>query len=63
MLHQQLLDGLTAKEEESKSSFVAQLSKHVTSLENLELDVPRMVAMNGSFIKIVSIDVDTTSLN
>ena len=62
MLHQQLLDGLTAKEEESKASFVAQLSKHVSSLENLELDVPRMVAMNGSFIKIVSIDVDTTSL-
>ena len=66
MLHQQLLDGLTAKEEESKSSFVAQLSKHISSLENLELDVPKMVAMNGSndpkFIKIVSIDVDTTSL-
>jgi hypothetical protein len=66
MLHKQLLDGLTAKEEDSKSSFVAQLSKHVSSLENLELDVPRMVAMNLSndptFIKIVSIDVDTTSL-
>jgi len=65
-LHQQLLEGLSAKEEESRSSFISQLSQHVKNLESMELVPPRPVAAAKSkgpaFIKIVSIDVDSTCL-
>ena len=62
-LHRQFLEGLAANEEESKSSFVSQLLKHVEYLENLDLAPPKIASTNGSkdpeFIKIVSIDVDS----
>ena len=65
-LHRQLLEGLVANEEDSKSSFVSQLSMHVESLENLDLAPPKIASTKGfkdpDFIKIVSIDVDSSCL-
>ena len=57
----------TATEEESRSSFLSQVSKHVLSLDELKLGTkqPRAAkrSTGPSFIKIVSIDVDTDLLH
>lgn len=65
-VHGQDVTQYTAKEEESRSSFLAQVSKHVLDLEDLELNLfkPRAAkrSTSPSFIKIVSIDVASNLL-
>mmetsp|Transcript_23540 Transcript_23540/g.48759 ORF Transcript_23540/g.48759 Transcript_23540/m.48759 type:complete len:234 (+) Transcript_23540:151-852(+) len=65
--HGRNVSNYTATEEESRSSFLSQVSKHVLSLDELEFDMkqPRAVRRptGASFIRIVSIDVDTDLLH
>ena len=54
------LAGITASEKESHTSFLAQVSKQVHALENLEVDSrrPEDSKTSFTFIKVVSIDID-----